>query len=65
MRRNSIKEDKGTWFRKMGATTTLMVPMTLNSKLVKDLRQVVNRYPGPKGTSVKIVERPTIVMNEK
>ena len=42
----------------MGATTTLMVPMTLNSRLAKNLREIIRMNPGPKGTVVKIVEKP-------
>ena len=57
-RRNNLKGDKGTWFRQMGATTTPMVPMTLNSRLAKNLREVLWTNPGPKGTVVKVVEKP-------
>ena len=35
-----------------------MVPMTLNSKLAKNLREVIRMNPGPKGTVVKVVEKP-------
>ena len=35
-----------------------MVPMTLNSRLAKTLREVIRMNPGPKGTVVKIVEKP-------
>ena len=57
-RRTNLKGDKGTWFRQMGATTTLMVPMTLNSRLAKTLREVIRTHQGPKGTVVKVVEKP-------
>ena len=57
-RRNVIKSDKATWFRDMGATATLMVPTTTGSKLAKELRELVVRFPGPRGTSLKIVEKP-------
>lgn len=42
--------------RQMGATTTRIVPMTLNSRLAKNLREVIRMNPGPKGTVVKVVE---------
>ena len=57
-RRNDVKTTKSTWFRKLGATTTLKVPMTKNSELAKELRLVLGQYPGPKGTSIKIQEQP-------
>ena len=57
--RNAIlKEDKSTWFRKHGATTTLMVPTTKDSELAKRIREVVKRIPRPKGTSIKVIEKP-------
>ena len=57
-RRLIIKEDKSTWFRSSGATATMAIPATKDSRLAKLLREVVRRNPGPIGTSVKIVERP-------
>ena len=57
-RARASKVDKSTWFRKGGATTTLTVPVTKNSELAKRLRIVVAKVEGPKGTSVKVVERP-------
>ena len=57
-RNSTIKEDKATWFRKNGATATFIVPTTKGSELAKRIREVVTRIPGPKGTSVKVVERP-------
>ena len=57
-RNSTVKEDKATWFRKNGATATFMVPTTKGSELAKRIREVVTRIPGPKGTSVKVVERP-------
>ena len=53
-RKTDIKPDKSTWFRKAGATTTLQVPNTHNSQLAKTLRGVIKKYPGPKGTNVKV-----------
>ena len=53
-----MKEDKSTWFRSSGATATMTIPATKDSRLAKLLREVVKRNPGPVGTSVKIVERP-------
>ena len=57
-RKNILKEDKGTWFRKMGATSTLMVPTTKDSFLAKKLRIILASNPGPRGTSTKVVEVP-------
>ena len=57
-RKEQIKKDKSTWFREMGATTTLVVPMSQNSRLAKNLREVIRKYPGPIVTSVKVVEKP-------
>ena len=57
-RRENDKPDKSTWFRSQGATTTLMVPSTAGSELAKRLRLVVNTTTGPRGTSVKVVEKP-------
>ena len=53
-----VKSDKSTWFRSEGATTTLTVPVTEGSILAKRLREVVARVQGPRGTSVRVVERP-------
>ena len=49
-RSNCVREDKSTWFRKMGATTRLMVPTTKNSFLAKKLRIILVTTPGPRGT---------------
>ena len=57
-RQQQIKTDKATWFHAMGATTTLTVPATKNSRLAKDLREVIKKNPGPKGTTIKVIERP-------
>ena len=54
------KVDKSTWFRKEGATSTLTVPKTQGSNLVKRLRMAVARVSGPKGTKVKVVEQPGV-----
>ena len=56
-RRQQLKTDKSTWFREMGATTTIMVPSTKDSTLAKRLREVVVRCPGPKGTVIKVMEK--------
>ena len=61
-RRNVLKMDKATWFRKEGATATLMVPWTPNSSLARMLRQVVKDYQGPRGTSVKVTEKPGLAV---
>ena len=57
-RQSDIKATKATWFRKLGATTTLRVPATRNSELAKEIRLVLGQYPGPKGTMVKVQEQP-------
>ena len=57
-RRLKVKEDKSSWFRAEGATTTVTVPTTENSILAKQLREVLAKNPGPRGTSVKVLERP-------
>ena len=36
----------------------VMVPTTKGSELAKRIREVVTRIPGPKGTSIKVVECP-------
>ena len=53
-----IKEDKGSWFRKLGATATIMVPTTPGSSLAKGIREILKKHGGPVGTSTKVVERP-------
>ena len=53
-----VKDDKASWFRKEGATATLTVPETSASGLAKRLRIIVASIPGPKGTSVKVLEKP-------
>ena len=57
-RQSDIKATKATWFRRLGATTTLRVPATKNSELAKEIRLVLGQYPGPKGTMVKVQEQP-------
>ena len=57
-RKQITKSDKASWFRDMGATATLMVPTTSGSMLARRLREVVIHHPGPKGTSLKVVEIP-------
>ena len=61
-RKEVIKVDKATWFHKEGTTATLMVPWTRNSDLAKKLREVVMSSQGPRGTSVKIVEKPGLAV---
>ena len=53
-----VKEDKGSWFRKLGATATIMVPTTPGSSLAKGIREILKKHGGPVGTSTKVVERP-------
>ena len=62
MRKEIIKADKATWFRSQGATATVMIPWTENSSLAKRLRSVLEEYRGPKGTSVKVVEKPGVML---
>ena len=57
-RQSDVKTTKATWFRKLGATTTVRVPATQNSELAKQVRLVLGQFPGPKGTSVKVQEQP-------
>ena len=57
-RKQDIKTMKATWFRKLGATTTIKVPATKNSELAKEIRLVLGQYTGPKGTTVKVQEQP-------
>ena len=59
-RKEFVKENKATWFRQEGATATLMVPWTPDSSLAKGLRKVLESVEGPKGTKVKIVEKPGV-----
>ena len=56
--KENLKANRYTWFRALGATTTLGVHMTKNSGLAKGLRKVVTKHPGPRGTSEKVVEQP-------
>ena len=58
MRRDQVKPDKGTWFRAMGATTTLMVPCSKDSALARKLRTILTTNKGPRGTFTKVVEKP-------
>ena len=50
--------DRGTWFRAMGATTTLMVPTTIGSLLAKKLKVILSSTSGLRGTSCKVVAKP-------
>ena len=54
----TMREDKSTWFRGSGATATITIPATRNSILAKKVRDTLIANPGPRGTSVKVVERP-------
>ena len=58
IRSQIVKTDKTTWFRSEGATATLTVPVTKGSTLARRLRETVAQVKGPKGTSVKVLERP-------
>ena len=48
-RKSDLKTTKATWFRKMGATTTLRVPVTQNSELTKQIGLVIAQFLGLKG----------------
>ena len=41
---------------------TLMVPWTPNSILAKKLKQVILENQGPRGTSVKVTEKPGLAI---
>ena len=58
MRNETLKEDKATCFRAQGATATIMVPWTPEFSLARKLREVIKTSGGPRGTSVKTVEKP-------
>ena len=53
-----FKENKATWFRKEGATATMMIPWTPGSILAQKIKEVLKSKRGSRGTSVKFVERP-------
>ena len=57
-RSQMLKTCKATWFRKEGATSTIMVPFTKDSKLAKMVKDVIQNTGGPRGCSVKVMERP-------
>ena len=52
-----VRTCKATWFRKEGATSTIMVPYTKDSKLAKMVKNVIQTAGGPRGCSVKDMER--------
>ena len=54
------RKDMTDWFRDDGTTAIMMVPTTTGSKLVRELRDTILKHPGPKGTKVRIVEKPGI-----
>ena len=62
-RRNRDRTDKGTWFRKAGATAIIMVPATPESQLAKGIRKVLLQHKGPRGTVTKVVERPVMAIH--
>ena len=53
-----VKKNKSTRFREGGDTANLMVPCTQGSVLANELREVLKQNPGPKGTQVRVVEKP-------
>ena len=50
------KNQKDTWFRSGGATSTLTVPVTPNGALADTIRKNLLRGRQPSGTKVKVVE---------
>ena len=60
---NLERTDKGSWFRKAGATATIMVPVTPCSTLAKNIREVLKQHQGPRGTTTKVVERPGMAIH--
>ena len=58
VRRQQTKPDKATWFREDGSTATIMLPSSSGSRLAKEVRATLARYPGPLGTKTKVLERP-------
>ena len=50
------KNQKDTWFRSDGATSTLTVPVTPNGALADKIRKNILRGRQPTGTKVKVVE---------
>ena len=50
------KNQKDTWFRKDGATSTITVPVTPNGILADRVRENLLRGRQPKGTKTKVVE---------
>ena len=64
MRRYETKVDKATWLRRDGTTTTITIPATVGSKLMRVVRDTLLRVAGPVETKVKVVERssPPIMM---
>ena len=56
--RNTVKEDKASWYRKDGSTATFTVPTTPGSEVAKRIRKTLLQSPGPTGTRVKVLEKP-------
>ena len=54
--RSGGKSDKTDWFRKIGATTVITVPSTLNSKLAEKVREALKAAPDPSGDSTLVRE---------
>ena len=50
--------NKVTWFKESEATSTITVPVTTGSTLAKRFRETLRPGTGPRGTSVKILEKP-------
>ena len=57
-RRLQEKPDKSDWFRTDGTTTTVVVPTTAGSQLANRVRECIKNNLRPKGTKVRVVEKP-------
>ena len=55
-----VRTDKADLLRCDSSTATLMIPTTDGSKLAKLIRETLIKHPGPKGTRVRVLERPGI-----
>ena len=53
---NKLKNQRDTWFRSGGYTSTLTVPATENSSLAEKVRRNLESGRQPKGTKTKVIE---------
>ena len=54
-RKNRVKEDKSSWYRKNGCTATITVPTTPGSELARRVRETLQLHQGPVGTKIKVL----------